>query len=138
MARGLTTMDPNTKDLIGLVSKLLGVLSVFVAIFVAWWQVEKTRRERKEQAARDAMQRQKELEARELQIKVTQAAFWLELRKMFAEHNDVHFNLRPGGSWYQSDTSPSSSDLPKVEAYMGLFEHCQRMIDDGLLDLATD
>jgi hypothetical protein len=32
--------------------------------------------------------------------KSNRALFWLELRKMFAEHNDVHVKLRPNGAWH--------------------------------------
>ena len=40
-------MDPYTKDFIDSVSKIAGVLGVFVAIFVAWHQFEKSRQETK-------------------------------------------------------------------------------------------
>lgn len=39
-------MDPYLKDLIDAISKCVGLTSVFVAIFVAWHQVEKSREER--------------------------------------------------------------------------------------------
>ena len=39
-------MDPYVKDLIDAISKCVGLISVFVAIFVAWHQVEKSREER--------------------------------------------------------------------------------------------
>jgi hypothetical protein len=37
----------------------------------------------------------------------------------------------------KSRTKPTGKDLPKVEAYMGLFEHCKAMLDDGLIDWST-
>jgi hypothetical protein len=65
------------------------------------------------------------------------ARFWLELRKMFAEHDEVHFRLR-GGGWPEGHTGPSTSqEWAKVESYMGLFEHCNRMLEEGLIDLET-
>lgn len=72
-----------------------------------------------------------------LSRKVNQATFWLELRKMFAEHNEVHLLLR-GGDWSSPNSGPRSRDeWAKVEAYMGLFEHCKLMLDDGLIDWKT-
>jgi hypothetical protein len=32
---------------------------------------------------------------------------------------------------------PTAIELPKVEAYMGLFEHCKAMLDNGLIDWET-
>lgn len=50
-------MDPYTKDLIDAISKCIGLLSVFVAIFVAWHQFEKNRQE----TERNRLQRNEEL-----------------------------------------------------------------------------
>jgi hypothetical protein len=63
--------------------------------------------------------------------KVNQATFWLELRKMFAEHNEMHLLLRGGAG-----ASPTwgRGEWAKLEAYMGLFEHCKPMLDEGLID----
>ena len=66
-----------------------------------------------------------------------EATLWLELRRMFAEHQDAHVKLRPGGAWYNKGNAPSLPELPQVEAYLGLFEHCRIMLDKGLLDLGT-
>jgi hypothetical protein len=73
-----------------------------------------------------------------LSIRVNRAQFWLELRKMFHEHKDVHTKLRDGGEWAAENSGPSNpSDWASVEAYMGLFEHCERMISEDLLDVKT-
>lgn len=66
--------------------------------------------------------------------KVNRAQFWLELRKMFAEHREVHLKLR-NLEW--SKNPPNDDELAKLEAYMGLFEHCERMLQEGLLDWKT-
>jgi hypothetical protein len=66
--------------------------------------------------------------------KVNRAQFWLEIRKMFAEHWDIHLKLR-NREW--SLTPPSDEELAKLEAYMGLFEHCEKMLKEGLLDWET-
>lgn len=54
-------MDPNTKDVIDATSKIGSVFGVFVAIFVAYYQVRKNREERKTQLDKDRAQREKEL-----------------------------------------------------------------------------
>jgi hypothetical protein len=72
-----------------------------------------------------------------INTRVNQAKFWLELRRMFSEHSDVHLKL-PGGAWSASNVGPSSrEDWAKLEAYMGLFEHCNRMLDQKLIDWKT-
>ena len=73
-----------------------------------------------------------------LSTRVHRAQFWLELRKMFHEHKDVHTKLRDGGEWSHHGTGPSTpSEWASIEAYMGLFEHCERMMEEGLLDIRT-
>jgi uncharacterized membrane-anchored protein YhcB (DUF1043 family) len=57
-----TGMDPFRKDLIDAVSKVGGVVGVFVAIFVAYTQVKKNRYERQVQVQKDSDQKQKELD----------------------------------------------------------------------------
>ena len=62
------------------------------------------------------------------------AEFWLTLRQMFSEHRDVHFMLRTY-EWTNEDiTHP---DWARLEAYMGLLEHCEIMLEDELLDWQT-
>jgi hypothetical protein len=69
---------------------------------------------------------------------ISRGQFWLELRKMFAEHDEVHRKLRPGGAWYKSSTDPSKpGDMAEAEAYMGLFEHCEIMLAENLIDENT-
>jgi hypothetical protein len=73
-----------------------------------------------------------------MNTRVSRATFWLDLRKMFAEHNEVHLKLRGGGEWAQPGAGPEApEDWAKVEAYMGLFEHCNRMLAQGLIDWNT-
>lgn len=73
-----------------------------------------------------------------LSTRVNRAQFWLELRKMFHEHKDVHAKLRDGGEWAIDGSGPANSaEWASLEAYMGLFEHCERMMEEGLLDIKT-
>ena len=69
---------------------------------------------------------------------VSRGQFWLELEKMFASHDEVHINLRPGGKWAKKDSGPEiAEDWAKIEDYMGLFEHCEIMLDKKLIDDET-
>ncbi len=70
--------------------------------------------------------------------RTNRARFWLALRKSFAEHNEVHRLLRPGGKWAAPGQGPESTDdWVKVEAYMGLFETCEDLLRSGLVDLES-
>lgn len=69
---------------------------------------------------------------------VSRGHFWLELEKMFATHDEVHINLRPGGRWSEPDSGPETvEDWGKIEDYMGLFEHCEIMLKRKLVDWET-
>lgn len=70
--------------------------------------------------------------------RVSQAQFWLDLREMFADkHQEIHLHLR-NGLWSNDDASfPSEEDWARLEAYMGLFEHCEKMLEQRLLDAPT-
>jgi hypothetical protein len=55
-------MDPFTKDVIDAASKIGGVVSVLVAIFLAYYQVKKNRDERGRQFNKEREQKEKEIE----------------------------------------------------------------------------
>lgn len=128
-------MDSAVKDWIDAIAKIIGVVGVTSGVVMAAWQVRKARIDRADQAVKEQAARANDLETRRHNLALARATFWLTLRKMFADHNEVHFALRPGGAWYQKE--PPTEAFPKVEAYMGLFEHCIVMLDDKLIDLAT-
>jgi len=70
--------------------------------------------------------------------KTERARFWLELRDRFSGFQDIHTALCPGGEWDGNHGFPSTlSELRRLEAYMGLFEHCSVMIREGLIDWVT-
>ena len=163
-------MDLFAKDLIDAISKIGGLVTVIVAVVLAYHQLGKSRD-----------QKERELEKRDREIKTQRARFWLELRKMFAEHDEVHRLLRDGdwpgtvdpdlnsessssddsssdetssdvsssGESSSGDSSTADQDSSKtgrkpsrgqwasLEAYMGLFEHCNAMLDDDMIDLPT-
>ena len=69
---------------------------------------------------------------------ISRGQFWLELEKMFARHDEVHLKLRPGGTWHDNATGPKTvEEWVKVEDYMGLFEHCEIMLQKKLIDEKT-
>lgn len=70
--------------------------------------------------------------------KISRATFWLDLRERFAAYDDVHLKLRPGGEWTLPNAGPkTAAEWMRVEAYMGLFEHCNIMLTDKLIDINT-
>lgn len=70
-------------------------------------------------------------------VHTSRARFWLDLRELFARHDAVHRRLRPGGVWTNPSGPVSPEEWADVEAYMGLFEHCEIMIGQGLIDAKT-
>jgi hypothetical protein len=67
--------------------------------------------------------------------KTTKGQFWLMLRDVMSQYDDIHSNFRPGGKWHASSTQPDTiSDWARTELYMGLLEYCNEMIKSGLLD----
>ena len=69
-----------------------------------------------------------------LNRKIKQAEFWMQLRVDFSKYDEVHSNLRPGGKWWRREGPNTVEEWVKVEGYMGLFEHCEIMLKQGLLD----
>jgi hypothetical protein len=74
----------------------------------------------------------------ELTRRTSRARFWLDLRDQFAKYADVHFRLRSAGDWAGDKGGPANhEEWARVEAYMGLFEHCEIMLDQGIIDEST-
>jgi hypothetical protein len=69
-----------------------------------------------------------------LNRKTKQAEFWLKLRDDFSKYDVVHLRLRPGGDWSTGKGPDGVEEWASVEGYMGLFEHCESMLGQGLLD----
>jgi len=64
--------------------------------------------------------------------------FWLEIEKMFQTHAPIHRKLRPGGKWGNNAGAPATAEeWSALEDYMALFEHCEIMIEWGILDEQT-
>ena len=70
--------------------------------------------------------------------RTNRAQFWVDLRQLFATHDRVHRLLRPAGAWASESRGPSNPDeWADVEAYLGLFEVCEDLIAQNLIDAGT-
>jgi hypothetical protein len=93
--------------------QLIGLLIAVAALVVTAYSVDRTRR-------------------------TARAQFWLNLRDQFSKHFEVHQKLRPGGEWTGEGQGPKPpQEWSQLEACMGLFEHCEVMLREGLIDLRT-
>jgi hypothetical protein len=89
---------------------LITTVATFLAVLVAIWQLRDTN-------------------------KTVKGQFWLMLRSVMTQYDDIHANFRPRGKWHGSSTHPDTvSDWARTELYMGLLEYCDELIADGLLD----
>ena len=57
----------------------------------------------------------------------------LELRSAFAMHSEVNNNLRPNGAWVGNAGPDNVNEWAMVDAYLGLFEVCNRMLTNEQL-----
>jgi hypothetical protein len=68
-------------------------------------------------------------------LAVERGRFTLEIERMLASHDRTHLRLRPGGDWFGTGRGPATiEEWGPVEDYMGLFEHCEILIQSGLLN----
>jgi hypothetical protein len=84
-----------------------------------------------------------------LNAKYSKAQVWLNLRKMFDDHREVHAKLRPCNQdanaqsqkrrccWLEKPWPCCEDEWVKVEAYMGLFEHCEGLLHERVIDEST-
>ena len=105
----MAVIDTSSFDALG---KIIGVMGGFAALIFGVYQIY-------------------------VNTKINRARFWLELRRMFSDYQDVHVKLRPRGAWYASSEHPNLDEMPSVEPYMGLLEHCNRMLEQRLIDWKT-
>jgi len=63
-----------------------------------------------------------------------QGTFLLDLEELLRQHDDVHRQLDSptGRKWL-----PSDQDWPAIEAYMGVFERIQLLVERRILDIET-
>jgi hypothetical protein len=72
--------------------------------------------------------------------KIAQAQFFVSVRQLAANYDDVHANVRPGGTWaphegqkYGEVGPQNAAEWARVELYMGMFEYCEKLIHRNLL-----
>jgi hypothetical protein len=70
-----------------------------------------------------------------------QAQFWVNIRGVLANYDDLHAKLRPGGPWaprpgesYAWIGPASAEEWARVELFMGLFEYCETLLARGMLN----
>lgn len=68
---------------------------------------------------------------------VARGQFILELKNMLAVHKAVHERLRPKEMWHgvNGQLPSTAQEWCDLEEYMGFFEHCEILIQDGSLRL---
>jgi hypothetical protein len=64
---------------------------------------------------------------------IEQGKFLIELRKMFPEHDNIHFKFRPEGEWRTGQIPNDNETWAKIDAYLGLFELCEILIENNSL-----
>ena len=71
---------------------------------------------------------------------IARAQFWIMVRGVLANYDDVHAKLRPGGIWAPTDANEYATRGPqdaaewaRLELYMGMFEYCEKLIRRDLL-----
>lgn len=65
------------------------------------------------------------------------ASFWLNLRSMFGEHEEVHQSLQIDTSWREPGRPVADIEAISIVEYMGMFEHVYKMLQRGLIDWDT-
>lgn len=72
--------------------------------------------------------------------KIDRGTFWLELEKMFQRYDPLYMHLRfNGGDWCCQDrVGPSSpEEIAQLCDYLGLFEHCNILLEQKIIDFQT-
>lgn len=65
------------------------------------------------------------------------ASFWLSLRSMFDEHEEVHRSLQTDITWRDVNREVSDPEAIAIVAYMGMFELVYKMLKRELIDWNT-
>jgi hypothetical protein len=107
-----------------LIITAVGVAAGLAAFIVAWLTILEAQRQARENA------------------KTARAQFWILLRGVFAFYDDIHARFRPGGEWHDKREEPYDDgkfpkaplDMARTELYMGLYEYCYRLLNQGLID----
>jgi hypothetical protein len=69
--------------------------------------------------------------------KVAKRQFFVTVRSLLANYDDIHAKVRPHGDWAIENeiTGPArAEEWARLELYMGTFEYCETLIRNGYLD----
>jgi hypothetical protein len=68
--------------------------------------------------------------------RVAKAQFFVTIRALLANYDDIHAYLRPEGKWGTVPIAGPADAIEwaRVELYMGTFEYCEIMLRHGFLD----
>ena len=89
---------------------VLGVPFAVLAIFLTFWQLRKS-------------------------VAIASGQFMLDIEKMIAKFDAVHHKLRPEDEWNNTTAGPvETKEWSQIEDYMGLFEHCELLLQNGSLN----
>lgn len=110
-------MSEHTAAFWTLIVTVCAVLVGVGALFYAWKTVEEAKKQARENA------------------EYTKAQYWILLRGVFTNYDDLHAKFRPEGAWHNSSVlSEDVEDVARTELYMGLFEYCDKLLEKKLLD----
>jgi hypothetical protein len=106
---------------IAIATLIVTVLTVLIAIVAVWYAAV---------AVRYAAETLKD------SVRVSRAQFFATVRDLMSNYDDVHAKLRPGGAWASEVPAgpQNAAEWARVELYMGLFEYCERLLEQGLLN----
>jgi hypothetical protein len=108
-------------DQIAIATLIVTVLTLLIAI-VAVWYAAKTLKYAAETLTDS--------------VRVSRAQFFATVRSLLSNYDDVHAKLRPDGDWASEVPAgpQNAAEWARVELYMGLFEYCERLLEQGLLN----
>ena len=107
----------NLGQVIQSISSIITAIGVIVGFYIAYRQLKNTAQQTS------------------LQKKAAQAEFLLDFDKMLDRYDQIHKNLRPGGSWCAKEMEFSPEQWAEIERYMGLFERISILIDDNFISI---
>lgn len=63
---------------------------------------------------------------------ISEGEFFLNLENMLVRHDPVYVKLRQGGAWTVPSSGPETEDdWARLGDYMGFFEHCEHLLQQG-------
>jgi hypothetical protein len=104
-------MDATCWTAVGSVATGVGALLAGIGLLFTGWQISQSKR-------------------------IARCDCLLHLEELLAKHTDINMRLRPSGDWGDGENGPKSDkEWADVEAYMGLFERVNALIDEGIIGI---